>query len=384
MGVLVGVCELGRFGQKTGAGWFRYEAGSRTPLPDPVVDNLILEISKENGITRREVTDTEILERCLYPLVNEGAKILEEGLALRAGDIDVIIDFFRWHPALIFDSVPPFDNRKCEATTLARCRLAGGNAVDSHHEVGRLCPPQAHRRRDPAHVPGRACGVGVLSRRRGHRIVPCHPRPRPADRDSAARTAPAGDPPAQRMPRPVDRVSLLDRVAAILDGADVRYAVIGASAMAAHGVARSTHDIDLLTLADQSLDTKLWAPLADAGVAVSVTRGDGADPLAGVVRFEETGKRPVDLVVGRHWWQVRMLERAEPAVVHGSRVPTVQARDVIALKLFAGGAQDAWDVVQLLTGPDRDALIAEVSSDIVDLPAHCHDLWERILTEDSA
>ena len=84
------VCELGRFGQKTGAGWFRYEAGSRTPLPDPIVDNLILEISKENGFTRREVTDQEILERCLYPLVNEGAKILEEGLALRAGDIDVI------------------------------------------------------------------------------------------------------------------------------------------------------------------------------------------------------------------------------------------------------------------------------------------------------
>ena len=84
------VCELGRFGQKTGAGWFRYEAGSRTPLRDPIVDNLILEISKENGFTRREVTDQEILERCLYPLVNEGAKILEEGLALRASDIDVI------------------------------------------------------------------------------------------------------------------------------------------------------------------------------------------------------------------------------------------------------------------------------------------------------
>ena len=175
-------------------------------------------------------------------------------------------------------------------------------------------------------------------------------------------------------------MSLLDRVATILDGAGARYAVIGASAMAAHGVARSTHDIDLLTLANRCLDPVLWAPLA-AGVTVSVNRGDGADPLAGVVRFTEAGKRPVDLVVGRHRWQVRMLERAEPAVVHGSRVSAVQARDLIALKLFAGGAQDAWDIVQLLAGPNRETLIDEVSADVDDLPAHCRDLWERILTE---
>ena len=84
------VCELGRFGQKTGAGWFRYEDGSRTPIPDPIVDELILKVSQENGLTRREVGDQEILERCMYPLVNEGAKILEEGLAQRASDIDVI------------------------------------------------------------------------------------------------------------------------------------------------------------------------------------------------------------------------------------------------------------------------------------------------------
>ena len=178
-------------------------------------------------------------------------------------------------------------------------------------------------------------------------------------------------------------MSLLDRVAAILDAAGVLYAVIGASAMAAHGVARSTHDIDLLALDGECLDAGRWAPLASGGVSVSVNRGDAADPLAGVVRFEEAGKRPVDLVVGRHRWQVRMLDRAEPAVVEGSRVPAVQARDLIALKLFAGGAQDAWDVVQLLAGPSRDALIAEVSADVDELPAHCRDFWERILTGDS-
>ena len=178
-------------------------------------------------------------------------------------------------------------------------------------------------------------------------------------------------------------MSLLDQVTAVLDHAGARYAVIGAAAMAAYGVARSTHDVDLLTLANVCLDSGTWAPLANAGVDVSVTRGDAADPLAGVVRFDEPGKRPVDLVVGRHRWQIRMIERARPALIHGSRVPTVQARDVVALKLFAGGAQDAWDIAQLLAGPDREALIAEVAADVGELPAHCRDFWERILTGDS-
>ena len=84
------ICELGRFGQKTGAGWHRYEPGSRTPIPDPQIEQLIVSISEAQGITRRDVTDQEILDRCMYPLVNEGAKILDEGLAQRPGDIDIV------------------------------------------------------------------------------------------------------------------------------------------------------------------------------------------------------------------------------------------------------------------------------------------------------
>ena len=84
------LCEAGRFGQKTAAGWYRYEPGTRTPIPDPAVEDLILDVSRERGITRRAIPDREILERCLYPLINEGARILDEGLALRASDIDVI------------------------------------------------------------------------------------------------------------------------------------------------------------------------------------------------------------------------------------------------------------------------------------------------------
>jgi 3-hydroxyacyl-CoA dehydrogenase len=84
------ICERGRFGQKTGAGWYRYEAGSRTPIPDPEIEELIVGVSTDLGFERRAISDQEILERCMYTLVNEGAKILDEGLALRPGDIDVI------------------------------------------------------------------------------------------------------------------------------------------------------------------------------------------------------------------------------------------------------------------------------------------------------
>ena len=84
------ICEMGRFGQKTGAGWYRYEEGSRTPVPDAIIEDLIVGVSQELGITRRLVSDEEIMPRCLYPLVNEGAKILAEGVALRASDIDII------------------------------------------------------------------------------------------------------------------------------------------------------------------------------------------------------------------------------------------------------------------------------------------------------
>jgi 3-hydroxyacyl-CoA dehydrogenase len=84
------ICELGRFGQKTGAGYFRYEKGERTPIPDPVVEQIIADVAKDQGIARRQIGVEEIQQRLLYPMVNEGAKILEEKIAIRASDIDVI------------------------------------------------------------------------------------------------------------------------------------------------------------------------------------------------------------------------------------------------------------------------------------------------------
>lgn len=84
------VVELGRLGQKSGKGWYRYEAGNRTPIPDPEIDALIDAYRKEIGIRPRAISEEEIVQRCVYALVNEGARILDEGIALRAGDIDVV------------------------------------------------------------------------------------------------------------------------------------------------------------------------------------------------------------------------------------------------------------------------------------------------------
>jgi 3-hydroxyacyl-CoA dehydrogenase len=84
------LCELGRFGQKTGRGYYLYEPGSRTPRPDPEVEQLILATSHKLGIRRRPFEAKDIVERLLFPMINEGARILEEGIAQRSGDIDVI------------------------------------------------------------------------------------------------------------------------------------------------------------------------------------------------------------------------------------------------------------------------------------------------------
>jgi 3-hydroxyacyl-CoA dehydrogenase len=82
--------EMGRYGQKTGAGWYRYEAGSRTPIPDPLIDQLASEEAEKRGLKRGAVSNDEIIARITTALANEGARVLEERFAIRASDIDVI------------------------------------------------------------------------------------------------------------------------------------------------------------------------------------------------------------------------------------------------------------------------------------------------------
>jgi 3-hydroxyacyl-CoA dehydrogenase len=87
--ILDKICEMGRFGQKTGAGFYKYDE-KRNATPDPMIEELIINHSKEVGITRRNISDQEIIERAIYSMINEGAKILEEGIAARPLDIDVV------------------------------------------------------------------------------------------------------------------------------------------------------------------------------------------------------------------------------------------------------------------------------------------------------
>ena len=87
--LIMKLCDLGRLGQKSGKGWYRYEPGDRTPRRDPALEQYIVDESARMGIVRRPMGEEEILKRCLYGMVNEGARLLEKGIALRPGDIDI-------------------------------------------------------------------------------------------------------------------------------------------------------------------------------------------------------------------------------------------------------------------------------------------------------
>jgi 3-hydroxyacyl-CoA dehydrogenase len=126
--------EMGRLGQKTGAGYYRYEPGSRAPIPDPIVDHVIAEAAKAAGITRRNITADEIVARCLYPLVNEGARVLEEGIALRASDIDLV-----WINGYGFPAWRGGPMHWADATGLARIR-DGITAFARTHDYWETAP----------------------------------------------------------------------------------------------------------------------------------------------------------------------------------------------------------------------------------------------------
>lgn len=100
------MCEQGRFGIKAGKGWYRYEDGGRTPIPDPETEAIAIAVAREHGTQRRVISDDEIRERCLYAAINEGAKILDEGIAARASDIDVMwlygFAYPRWRGGIMY------------------------------------------------------------------------------------------------------------------------------------------------------------------------------------------------------------------------------------------------------------------------------------------
>jgi len=131
------LCEAGNYGQKTGKGFYRYEAGARTPIPDTDVENLIVAASRRLGVTRRSIDKKEIVERLIFPMINEGARILDEKIAQRPGDIDVIwvygygFPIWRGGPMFYADSVGLAFIRD-QLTALAR------HSNDKRHEPAAL------------------------------------------------------------------------------------------------------------------------------------------------------------------------------------------------------------------------------------------------------
>ena len=148
--------------------------------------------------------------------------------------------------------------------------------------------------------------------------------------------------------------------------------------MAVHGVARSTQDLDVITVATDCLADATWDRVRSASVDVQIRRGGPDDPLAGVVRFRAPHETPIDLVVGKSAWQSSIIDRAAATEIEDARVPVASAPDLILLKLYAGGPLDAWDIVQLLAGPDRENLVGTVETRLAALPSDCRELWTRI------
>ena len=170
-------------------------------------------------------------------------------------------------------------------------------------------------------------------------------------------------------------MTLLGRVAAELERARIASALCGAGALAVHGVARSTYDIDLLATDPRTLHDATWQSLAATGTHVEIRRGDDDDPLRGVVRVTQDGERPVDVIVGRYPWQTAVVDAAIPSQVLDVTVRVVDVPSLILLKLYAGGSQDLWDVEQLMAFAGADVARA-VDAVIDQLPNRSRRLWE--------
>jgi len=170
---------------------------------------------------------------------------------------------------------------------------------------------------------------------------------------------------------------ILREVSNFLQAEGIPFTVIGATAMAVHGVSRATQDVDLLVTSRTCLQDAFWTALRARGLEVEVREGDDEDPLAGVVHVIalDTGI-VIDIVVGKPAWQEPIAVRAKVSEIDSVALPVAVAADLVLLKLYAGGMQDRWDVVQLVAmNPD---VVAAVDSGAAALPVAAQKLWEML------
>jgi hypothetical protein len=177
-------------------------------------------------------------------------------------------------------------------------------------------------------------------------------------------------------------MSLLIDVVGVLEANRIDHALIGAAAMAVHGVSRATADIDLFTVDSEVLKAKLWNELEGRGVGLRLLKGDFEDPLAGSVRLTLAGDRTVDVVVGRYSWQKAIIESSERMSIGEVTVKVVRPAGLVLLKLFAGGPKDAWDVRSLMESHENaQSIMAEVDEAVSHLPRESRELWDRLRDE---
>ena len=195
------LCENGRRGQKNGRGYYTYDPETRASTPDPEVEQLIKDFAIGKGIEQREVTDQEVLERCLYPMVNEGAKILDEGIAIRGSDIDVVwVNGYGWP---LYRGGPMFWADSVGLAEIAD-KIAEYSAVARRPPLGAVAaaaPPRRRGRQAPdlleliAEVVRRtmaACLSPVNTNR--PRPTGCASRSRPTNARTARRPTPCSTP----------------------------------------------------------------------------------------------------------------------------------------------------------------------------------------------
>lgn len=177
------------------------------------------------------------------------------------------------------------------------------------------------------------------------------------------------------------RDSLLGRVHRHLEEKGIDHALIGAAALAIHGVSRSTFDQDFLVFDRQVLASAMWSGLAD-NPRVDIRHGDEQDPLAGVVRVSSDWQRDVDVIVGRHVWQRQIIDRAAEFETPAGLMRVASVEDLVLLKLYAGGQQDLWDVEQL-RAVFGEALDLAVDRAIEPLPSSAREMWRRLRSSDA-
>jgi hypothetical protein len=166
----------------------------------------------------------------------------------------------------------------------------------------------------------------------------------------------------------------VDTVVRLLEQAGIAYALVGATALAARGVSRSTMDIDLMTADHRVLSESFWDA---SGLEIDVRRGEWDDPLGGVVRIH--GGEPVDVVVAKYRWQRELIERAPRIELTNLTLPVPGSGDLILLKLFAGGYRDLLDIRSLLDVGPREALIGEVTARLTELPDEMTVRWRELV-----